>query len=121
MRKSFSILSSAAMIISLLANHAVYAAHKDYKDEEKKYHFMDGISGTMGFYTNYLFRGISQTTNLPAVQGGINYTFPIGIYLSLWGSNVKFTDTTASVEMDTGVGYSNQIGDHFSYNLSYLR
>ena len=121
MRKSFSVISSTIIAATLLTSSSVYATHKDYKDEAKTYHFMDGISGTMGLYTNYIFRGNSQSTNLPAVQGGINYTFPIGFYLSLWASNVKFTDTTASVEVDTGVGYANQIGDNFTYNLSYVR
>ena len=89
--------------------------------EDKTYHFLDGISGTMALTTNYMFRGISQTENYPAVQGSLTYTSPIGIYLNLWGSNVKFEDTNASVEIDTVVGYSNGIGENFTYDINYGR
>lgn len=121
MRNSLSVISGLVITASVFACSISYAGHKDYKEEQQSYHFMDGISGTMGLFTNYIFRGNSQTTNLPAIQGGINYTFPINIYLSLWASNVRFIDTTASIEVDTGVGYANQIGDHFSYDVSYVR
>jgi uncharacterized protein (TIGR02001 family) len=62
---------------------------------------------------------------LPAVQGGFTYTFlTTGIYLNLWGSNVDFEDAqgnTATVELDTIAGISNDIGEHFNYNLSLGR
>ena len=83
------------------------------------------LTGNFDLTTNYMFRGISQSNNLPAVQGGLTYTFlTTGIYLNLWGSNVNFSDpqgNTATVEFDTIAGIANDIGDHFNYNISMAR
>lgn len=100
---------------------------KGYKDvtvatAAKETSWLDNFSGSMTFVSNYVFRGLSQSENLPAVQGSLYYTFPIGVYLNLWGSNVKFNDDSgASVELDTIAGYRNTIGDNFSYDLSFAR
>ena len=75
----------------------------------------------MAFTTNYVFRGISQTSNLPAVQGSLTYTFPIGIYLNMWGSNVKFANSTASIEIDTILGIRRSIGENFTYDINIDR
>lgn len=83
------------------------------------------VSGTMALASNYMWRGISLSDNLPAVQGGLTYTFlKTGIYLNLWGSNVKFPDingNNATVELDTVIGIANELGDYFSYDLSAAR
>lgn len=83
------------------------------------------FTGTFDITTNYMLRGISQTNNLPAVQGGLTYTIPrIGIYFNVWGSNVYFPDlygNTATVELDGIVGVTNKIGENFTYDLSFDR
>ena len=33
------------------------------------------FSANVGFTTDYTFRGISQTDNEPAIQGGFDYTY----------------------------------------------
>ncbi len=40
--------------------------------------------------TDYVFRGISQTNEGPAVQGGFDFHHDIGIFLGIWASNVEF-------------------------------
>ena len=82
--------------------------------------WMDNLTGNLTWVSNYIFRGISQTRNLPAIQGGLTYTFPIGIYANMWGSNVKFAGTGASIEIDGIVGYHKQISD-FIMDLSVAR
>lgn len=89
--------------------------------EKDQYAWLDAFTATFDLTTNYVFRGISQTENLPAAQGGLTYTSPFGLYLSLWGSNVKFVDTDATIELDTIAGYSNTIGEHFTYDINYAR
>lgn len=83
------------------------------------------VTGTFDFTNNYMFRGISLTDNIPAVQGGLTFTFPKnGIYISEWGSNVDFLDAqghTATVEFDTALGIANPIGEHFNYNIYLYR
>jgi len=76
--------------------------------------------------SNYVFRGVSQSSNLPAIQGGITYTFfTPGIYFNLWGSNINFQSpdgSQATVEFDTVVGIKNSfINDDLTYNLSFSR
>ena len=55
------------------------------------------ISGNVAIASDYVFRGISQTNNEAALQGGIDYSYdfgPAAVHAGIWGSNVKFTDAT---------------------------
>ncbi|WP_295391129.1 TorF family putative porin [uncultured Thiodictyon sp.] len=53
------------------------------------------LTANVALTTNYLYRGISQTNNGPAVQGGFDYTYvPWSIYAGAWASNVD--SSTAS-------------------------
>lgn len=47
------------------------------------------LGGTATFTTDYVFRGISQTMQNPAVQASIDATYGI-FYAGMWGSNVDF-------------------------------
>jgi len=47
------------------------------------------LSATATFTTDYVFRGISQTQENPAVQSEFDATYGI-FYLGMWGSNVDF-------------------------------
>ena len=72
--------------------------------EESPHSLSANIAGT----TNYMFRGISQTGNSPAVQGGFDYEYtPFGLYLGVWGSNVKSSGFGgASLELDIYGGWA---------------
>lgn len=136
------VLTVASIIAAIgpFATQPMYAAtakkHKkshvanQYKDtapvavaaEEKPYDWMDGFSSNFTLASNYLFRGVSQTTNLPAVQGGITYTLPVGLYANVWGSNVKFDSTPdANSELDTIVGFRNTYREDLAYDLNFAR
>ena len=82
-------------------------------------------SGALGVTSNYIFLGISESNNLPAVQGSLTYSFPsTGFYLYTMGSNVNFPDIQgrrAKVEITTSAGISNDIGDNFKYDLYVSR
>lgn len=78
------------------------------------------FSSTVGFTSEYLFRGISQTDDAPAVQGSLDYSVGlggsgIGLYLGLWGSNVDFNEGAgvdgATMEADFYGGLNGSIGD----------
>jgi uncharacterized protein (TIGR02001 family) len=69
------------------------------------------ISGNMGIFTDYRFRGISQTFDQPAIQGGIDYAHSSGFYLGNWNSNVNgLVYTDGSIEMDFYGGYKFNAG-----------
>lgn len=85
-------------------------------------YFVNNMSGNLTLVSNYVFRGVSQSRNLPALQGGLTYTLPVGIYFNVWGSNVNFNDSSgATVELDAILGYGNSIGDDFTYDINVAR
>ncbi len=81
------------------------------------------FSANVALTTDYVFRGISQTNEKPAVQGGFDYSYtPLGAYLGVWASNVDFGagDGTAA-EIDYYGGISNEILDTgVSYDIGVL-
>jgi predicted porin len=47
------------------------------------------FSANVALTTNYMFRGVSQTNNGPAIQGGFDYEYsPYNLYAGVWASNV---------------------------------
>lgn len=87
---------------------AVVAAEPEVKKEpESAYGFPGKFTGNVGFVSDYTFRGISQTREGPALQGGVDYSHPSGLYVGVWGSNIDFNDTDrADLEVDSYAGYS---------------
>ncbi|MCG9695516.1 TorF family putative porin [Shewanella sp. Isolate11] len=77
------------------------------------------VTGNVGATSNYLWRGVTQTGDATAIQGGIDYEHDSGFYLGTWASNVDFGDDT-SYELDVYGGYSGSIGEDFGYDVSYL-
>ena len=71
------------------------------------------FSANVGVTSEYYFRGVSQSDDTPAIQGGFDYSVPVAdpvsLYLGVWGSNVKFSD--ASLEADLYGGLNGTIGD----------
>jgi len=68
----------------------------------------DWLSGTVIVTSDYAFRGISQTLEKPAIQGGIELAHPSGFYLGTWGSSLNFGEEVnprAQVEMDVYGGF----------------
>jgi uncharacterized protein (TIGR02001 family) len=65
--------------------------------------------------SDYIYRGISQTDNSPAIQGGSVYKNG-NAYASVWFSNVDVDSGSEGlpVEMDVKFGYNNQFE---SFNL----
>ena len=42
------------------------------------------VTGNISLVSDYRFRGISQTFEKPAIQGGFDYAHASGIYLGNW-------------------------------------
>ena len=64
------------------------------------------IVGNVGLTSNYIFRGITQTDDGPAVSGGFDYENG-GFYAGIWASSVDFgDDTTLEVDFYGGYGFS---------------
>lgn len=67
------------------------------------------VTGNVGLTTNYIFRGITQTDNGPAVSGGFDVEKE-GFYGGIWASSVDFSDAT-TMELDFYGGYTFSAGD----------
>ncbi|MCQ4167076.1 TorF family putative porin [Tahibacter harae] len=76
-------------------------------------------SGTLALTSDYLFRGISQTNQKPALQGGIEYAHDSGFYLGAWGSNISWLSDyssaaapiSSSLELDVYAGWRGNLGE----------
>jgi len=56
------------------------------------------VTANVGLTSDYIFRGISQTSGNPAIQGGIDYAHSSGFYAGVWGSNISWiSDFNAGV------------------------
>jgi len=67
------------------------------------------ISGNVALATDYTFRGVSQTDESPAVQGGFDLTAG-NFYLGTWASNINFGTGGANLELDVYGGYKTAVG-----------
>jgi len=67
------------------------------------------FSANVALTTDYVWRGISQTNEDPAIQGGFDYSHESGIYLGTWGSNVDF-DSVEHLELDFYGGWAGKAG-----------
>jgi uncharacterized protein (TIGR02001 family) len=68
---------------------------------------------------NYLWRGLTQSNNEAAVQGGIDWAGDNGFYIGTWVSNVEYaSDDGYSYEHDIYAGFSG--GDDLTYDVGYL-
>jgi uncharacterized protein (TIGR02001 family) len=83
------------------------------------------VSANATLATDYVFRGISQTNNQFAIQGGFDWASDMGIYLGTWASSIDSSffagPTDPQIELDLYGGYSNEMSNGFGYDLGYLR
>ncbi|MEK9644371.1 MAG: TorF family putative porin [Alphaproteobacteria bacterium] len=108
-----TLVGIAAAMIALSAPQAA----EPLVDEKA---FPGEFSANVALVSEYYFRGISQTDDTPAVQGGFDWSVPVSknglsFYLGIWGSNVDFNEVSgvdgASLEADVYGGLSGSIGD----------
>lgn len=83
------------------------------------------LSANIGLFSQYIFRGTSQTTGEPAVQGGIDYANANGIYVGTWASNVSWLQdfgayTRSSMEWDFYGGWKKDFGNDVSIDLGTI-
>ena len=77
------------------------------------------VSANVALTSNYVWRGMTQSDNLPAIQGGVDLGYK-GAYVGVWASNVDFDDTETSSEFDLYAGYANEISG-LTYDVNYCQ
>jgi uncharacterized protein (TIGR02001 family) len=80
------------------------------------------VTGNLGLTSDYKFRGVSQTQNAPAVQGGIDYNHVSGLYIGNWNSSVSSQLYTngAGVESDLYAGFRKQVFGNFTLDIGTM-
>jgi len=84
------------------------------------------LSANLGFTSNYIFRGTSQTGGKPALQGGFDYSHSSGIYLGTWASNISWLEDFgayrhSSMEWDFYGGYKGSFGkSDFTFDVGTI-
>ena len=83
---------------------------------------MADLAFNVGAFTDYRYRGISQTRLKPAVQAGVDYSLG-GFYVGAWASSIKWIKDfggDASVEIDVYGGYKGEIAKDLAYDVGAL-
>ena len=63
------------------------------------------LTGNVSATTNYVWRGVTQTGDSAAVQGGIDWAHGSGVYLGTWASNIS-----GGTEVDFYGGWKKKFG-----------
>ena len=81
------------------------------------------ISANVSLVSDYRFRGISQSNEDIAIQGGFDYAFDNGIYVGTWGSSIDFDSTdgfNGSLELDYYAGWAMEVGENSVIDVGYM-
>lgn len=79
------------------------------------------VSANIGAVSNYIWRGVSQTEDEAAIQGGLDVAHESGLYAGTWASNVDFGADEANYELDAYAGYDFTLPDEdFSLGLNTI-
>jgi uncharacterized protein (TIGR02001 family) len=85
------------------------------------------VTYNIGLFSQYVWRGMTQTDEAAALQGGLDYAHSSGFYLGAWASNVSWTTDynymdSNSLELDLYGGYASTFGDTgIGYNVGLLQ
>ena len=84
------------------------------------------VTSNIGLVSNYLYRGVSQTGDKAAIQGGFDYAHASGFYAGAWGSSISWLVdlglyNSSSLELDTYAGFKAGIAEDVSYDVGFLR
>jgi len=121
MRKSLLLLA----VIGTLGSQAVYAEEATAPAAAAAETPAYTLAYNVGLYSQYIFRGLTQTAGHPAIQGGVDYTHSSGFYLGAWASNISWTEDehlfkNSSLELDLYGGYRGAVKD-VSYDVGLLQ
>ena len=78
------------------------------------------VSGSVGYGSDYIFRGQSQTEGDSALSMGLELDAGKGIYAGVWASEVSYVGSDADRETDLYVGWAGSIGNDISLDVGYI-
>lgn len=109
-------MRNRVLTAALLAALSAPAFAQDAAEEES-----GPFSFNVGVFSDYAFRGVSQTNEGPALQGGVDFTHDSGFHAGIWASNVDFVDNDgANYEVDYYIGWAHDFSDTISFDATAL-
>jgi len=124
-------ISTAAVALLTGLSTAAFAADEPAAPE------VSPITANVTVASNYIYRGLTQTNNKPAIQGGFDYAHESGFYIGNWNSNISWISdsynavstpaktapsTTAPIEMDFYAGFKKEfLGEGFASDFGVLQ
>jgi uncharacterized protein (TIGR02001 family) len=84
------------------------------------------VRGSVSAMSDYVWRGVSQTQEDPAVQAEINLEHSSGFYVGLWASSIDFTgageeDDGIDYELDGYLGWAGELRPGLELDLVLTR
>ena len=76
------------------------------------------ISANVALSSDYIWRGITQTSGDMALSGGFDLEAGNGFYFGTWASNASAG--SASLELDVYLGFSGDMAENMTYNIGYI-
>ncbi|MCZ8386551.1 TorF family putative porin [Achromobacter xylosoxidans] len=111
-------LAALALVALAAPAHAADSADADAPEYT--------LTANVTLASQYRYRGLMQTNNKPAIQGGFDFTHASGLYLGNWNSSVSWlndgnSDVSAPVEMDFYGGYKGNLAPDVPFDLGVLQ
>ncbi len=79
-----------------------------------------GINGNVGYTSDYMWRGQTQSMGGGAFQAGVDLDYE-GFFVGAWASEVDFGDDGASLEYDLYGGYKFAVSDKLSMDVGVIQ
>ncbi|MGE8686693.1 MAG: TorF family putative porin [Achromobacter sp.] len=84
------------------------------------------LTANLTLASQYRYRGLMQSNNKPAIQGGFDLAHASGFYLGNWNSSISWLDdadsrVSAPVEMDVYGGYKGNLARDVPVDLGVLQ
>ncbi|SEK09215.1 TorF family putative porin [Achromobacter sp. NFACC18-2] len=119
-RNTLAALALLAIVPTVHASDAPPAA--DAADTASRY----TLTANVTLASQYRYRGLMQTNNQPAIQGGFDLAHASGFYIGNWNSSISWlddsnSDVSAPVEMDFYGGYKGNIVEGVPVDLGVLQ
>jgi uncharacterized protein (TIGR02001 family) len=119
-------LPNALLLVAALAAGGVHAQAPAPAEPASPHSF----TGKVGVFSEYEFRGLSQTSERPAAQLNLDYGHASGFYIGTFLTNIKWLkdtadtlgfSTKAKIEWDIYAGYKVEVAPGLLLDVGYLR
>ncbi len=110
---------------SIADDHVVVSVSRTLGDSAPSEALPAGFDGsaTVTLATDYIYRGISQTGNDPAIQGSFDLSHESGAYIGVWASNVNLDGAGGNnnIELDFYAGIAGETSYGLGWDFGWLR